>query len=118
MSSGTTTVAEYHQAEALRMSEVELQEHLRDTARLLGWRYYHTHDSRRSEAGFFDAVLLRRDRLVFAELKRQRTQRTPEQEEWRDDIVRFQFAGGGRGVEQYLWRPSDWLSGLITDALR
>lgn len=47
-----------------------------DCAELYGWRGYHTHDSRRSAAGFPDVTLVRVDpllvelpELIFAELK-------------------------------------------------
>ena len=39
-----------------------------DLARTLGWRVYHTYDSRRSQPGFPDLVLVR-ERILFLELK-------------------------------------------------
>jgi hypothetical protein len=41
-------------------------------------------------------------RLIFAELKAEGEQPTPEQREWLRDL-----AGAGE-VEVYVWRPSDW----------
>ena len=51
-------------AEPLR--EKQVQSAILDVARLLGWRVYHTFDSRKSEAGFPDLVLVR-DRVIYAE---------------------------------------------------
>lgn len=47
-----------------------------------GWRVYHTHDSRRSEPGFPDLVLVRPPRVLFVELKVGRRQLTPDQQRW------------------------------------
>lgn len=69
-------------------------------ARLSGWVLYHTHDSRRSPAGFPDLVLVR-ERVVFAELKAEKGRVTPEQLAW---LGRLWQAG----AEAYLWRPSGW----------
>ena len=38
-------------------------------AKLCGWRPYHTHDSRRSAAGFPDLILIKDGWLIAAELK-------------------------------------------------
>lgn len=52
-------------------SEDTLQSYVLKTARLTGWLAYHTRFSIKSAAGFPDLVLVREDRLIFAELKRQ-----------------------------------------------
>lgn len=70
-------------------------------ARLMGWRSYHTHDSRRSDAGFPDLVLIRRPRIVWVELKADRGRLTGEQRAWLDDLRAC-------GQEVFLWRPSDF----------
>jgi hypothetical protein len=70
-------------------------------AKILGWRCYHTHDSRRSQAGFPDLVLVRRARLIFAELKSESGKVKPEQDAW---IAALRAAG----QKAYLWRPSHW----------
>lgn len=66
----------------------------------LGWRRYHTHDSRRSEPGFPDEVLVRSHRIIFAELKTDAAQSklTAAQVEWLDAIAAC-------GLEVYVWRP-------------
>jgi hypothetical protein len=69
-------------------------------AKLLGWLLYHTHDSRRSEPGFPDLVLLR-ERVVWAELKTDAGRLTPAQAAWVEALRRA-------GQEVYLWRPGDW----------
>lgn len=68
-------------------------------ATALGWTWYHTHDSRRSPAGFPDLVLVR-DRVLFRELKDDRRRLEPEQIEWLNRLTR---AGADAGV----WRPKD-----------
>jgi hypothetical protein len=65
----------------------------------LGWTTYHTLRSRGSRAGYPDRTLVR-DRILFVELKREKTGPTPDQIEWLDKLA---TAGG----EVYLWRPSD-----------
>ena len=69
-------------------------------AEVLGWRTYHTHDSRRSAPGFPDLVLVRRPRVIFAELKAQRGRLTPHQLDWFAEL---------RACHQeiYVWRPED-----------
>jgi hypothetical protein len=69
-------------------------------AKLLGWRAYHTFDSRRSQKGYPDLTLVR-DRVIVAELKAEAGKTTVEQDEW---IEAFRAAG----VAAYCWRPSDW----------
>jgi hypothetical protein len=70
-------------------------------ARLMGWATYHTFDSRRSDAGFPDLVLVRRPRVVFAELKSQRGRLRPAQRAWIEEL-----RACGQAV--YVWRPSQW----------
>lgn len=72
-----------------------------EAAQLLGWRTYHTYDSRRSDAGFPDLVLVRRPRVIFAELKSDRGKLTDDQRAWLQAL-------DGCNVERYVWRPSDW----------
>ncbi len=85
-----------HQA----MSEQEWQRTITELATTLNWAWYHTHDSRRSPAGFPDLVLTR-ERVIFAELKRQRGRLTYEQHRWRCQLIEA-------GAEHYVWRPSDY----------
>lgn len=66
----------------------------------LGWTLsYHTLRSKGSRSGFPDRVLIR-ERVIFAELKREKTKPTEEQ-------VRFLDGLAAAGAEVYVWRPSD-----------
>lgn len=51
-------------------------------AKLFGWLIYHTHDSRRSVAGFPDLILLRGGRLLVVELKVGKNRATADQQAW------------------------------------
>ena len=53
----------------LRETEKRFQRTLMQLARLTGWCFYHTHNSRHSAMGFPDLCLVRGNRLIFAELK-------------------------------------------------
>ena len=66
---------------------------------MLGWTTYHVLRSRGSRAGYPDRTCVR-ERIIFVELKREKTRPTPDQVEWLDKLA---SAGG----EVYLWRPSD-----------
>lgn len=70
---------------------------------LLGYISYHTLRSKGSRAGFPDRVLVK-DRVIFAELKREKRVSSPvgpEQVMWLDRLAKG-------GAEVYVWRPSDW----------
>ena len=82
------------------MTEEEWLQQVRELARLKGWRIYHTRDSRRSDPGFPDLVLVRGDRLIFAELKREKGRLTESQRTW--------LAALEETAETHVWRPSDW----------
>ena len=53
-----------------RELEAELQGRLVETGRLCGWLVYHTYDSRRSDIGFMDIVMVRDGALLALEVKR------------------------------------------------
>lgn len=101
---GTARV-ELARARALLHAEVREKDFMGEIVKdagLLGWRTYHTLDSRGSAAGFPDLVLVRRDRLVMAEVKREKGRVTAAQQGWLDDLARVAT------IDTYLWRPSDW----------
>jgi hypothetical protein len=75
--------------------ESDIQQTITDFAELNGWRWYHTHDSRRSAAGFPDLVLWR-ERVVFAEIKRPGQHLRPEQATCIDGLA-------AAGAEVYVW---------------
>lgn len=80
--------------------EKQVQSAILDIARLLGWRVYHTFDSRKSEAGFPDLVLVR-DRVVYAEIKRAGERPRPSQVDWLNALERA-------GAEVYVWTEDDY----------
>jgi len=90
-------------SETLPIYEKDLATYVRDTAKLFGWRRYHTWLAKHSPAGFPDEVLVRRGRLIFAELKSDKGKLSAEQEAWLEDLRRVAIAR----VEVYVWRPSD-----------
>ena len=82
-------------------SEASFAQQVVDLAGRLRWRVYRTWKSQHSPAGFPDLCMVRRPRVVFAELKRQDKSPTPEQQAWLDDLRAC-------GHEAYLFRPSDF----------
>lgn len=104
---------------APHMPERQLQDLVRRTALAFGFDFYHTQDSRRSDPGFPDCVMLKGSqlhgeptRLVVAELKAERGKVTVAQQGWLDRFRELPDA------EVFVWRPSHWLSGRIEEILR
>ena len=96
------SATDWRQAEWEGMSEREFQEgHVLPLARQFGWAVYHTHDSRRSVAGFPDIIALRDGRMVVAELKSEKGRLSQPQKEWLDLFRAIPEA------EVFVWRPSD-----------
>ena len=96
------------------ITEKAFQGQVLEQADCLGWRHYHTFESRRSPAGFPDLVLVRRGRLIFAELKAEAGKLTAAQIDWYADLLAVQDAAPGV-VDVRAWRPSEWES--IDDTL-
>jgi hypothetical protein len=84
------------------VSEKHFQAQVQELARLSGWLTYHTHDSRRSQRGFPDLVLVRPPIVLFSELKSETGRLRPEQAAWLEAL-----SGCTRQPESRLWRPSD-----------
>lgn len=84
-----------------RMSERAFQWRVVALARQLGWKEFHQFDSRRSQPGWPDLVLIRRPRIVFLELKSESGRATDVQLE---TLAALQDCG----LEARLVRPSDW----------
>lgn len=84
------------------LTEKQFLQLVKDAARLRGWRVYHTFDSRRSDPGFPDLVLLRKGQLLFLELKRTKGKVRPEQQGWIDEL------NGVISVKALIARPEDW----------
>jgi hypothetical protein len=91
------------------MTEKAFQAMVVKLARLCGWTCYHTFDSRRSEPGFVDLVMVRGADLLFVECKSERGRLRPAQEKWRDLLL-------AAGQDWRCWRPSMW--GEIEERLR
>lgn len=70
-----------------------------DLCRLTGWTRYHTWRAKHSPAGFPDETLWR-DRVVFLELKREKTKTSPAQK----TVIRGLLAAD---AEVYIVRPRD-----------
>lgn len=92
-------------------SEAQLLAAVRRLARYRGFMTYHTRDSRGSEAGFPDLVMVsaRQRRLLFVELKTATGKTSTAQDAWIADLT-------AAGAETYLWRPTD-LQHVIPRAL-
>lgn len=111
----TTSISadEYAQLRADQMTEKQLQDVVTRLAGTLGWRCYHTHDSRRSQPGFPDLVLIhpRLKITLWRELKTQKGKTSPAQDGWIRDLT---TAGQNAGI----WRPIDYFTGRIETELR
>jgi VRR-NUC domain len=91
-------------------TESQFQQALIEAAHVLGWKVAHFRPARTAHgwrtpveadgAGFPDVVLVR-ERVVFAELKAEKTRVTRDQGRWLDALA-------DAGAEVFLWRPSDW----------
>lgn len=86
---------------SLELTERQWQAQVLEAARVLEWLIYHTYDSRRSEPGFPDLMLLKGTRLVVAEVKTQKGRLNFAQEVWLE-------AFRATNAEVYVWRPDDW----------
>ena len=87
------------------VSETDFQQTVIKMARALGWRVYHTHDSRRSDPGFPDLCMVRDGQLRFMELKSEKGNLTPAQAQW---LSAFSWvAAHNDGIHAGLFRPSD-----------
>ncbi len=90
-------------------TEKDFLEQLVAAGKRLGWRSYHTHDSRRSEPGFPDLVMAspNQRRVIFAELKTEGGQLSDDQAWWAGVLT-------AAGEEYHCWRPRDWDTVLQT----
>jgi hypothetical protein len=99
-----------------RQSERDFMAAVIELATLRGWRHWHDratnaprqcwHCGRgavvpRNDPGWPDLVLVRRPRIVWAELKRDGEEPTVEQAAW---LAELQACG----QEAYVWKPADW----------
>lgn len=103
------------------LREAEFQRQVTDLATIFGWSWAHFRPAQTSRgwrtpvsgplgAGFPDLVMVRRDRLIFAELKRDKAKVT-DQQKYVLDVLDGVYAVG-----VYVWRPGDL--DTIMEALR
>lgn len=91
-------------ARPAQQTEAEFQAAVVALAKLSGWTHlFHAYDSRKSTGtGFPDWCMVRHPRVIFAELKRDPSEKpTKEQLDWLDELSQCP------GVEVYLWTPAD-----------
>ena len=88
-----------------QLCEKDWQRLVTDCATIYGWAWWHQPDSRRTQAGIPDLLLIRETAqgvdVLWAELKRQKGKLTARQEE----VISLLIRGGH---EVHVWRPSDW----------
>lgn len=94
------------------MTEAELLQAVRDLAHYRRWLTYHTYRSTRSNPGFPDLVMVRADRIVFAELKALNGRMTVAQRQWREALLALDG-----NVEYHLWTPREWGGGEVDAVL-
>lgn len=110
----TMTAAELREREILAWTERKFQDVVLEAARAAGFTLvYHTHDSRRSQPGFPDLVLVspRAGRVLFRELKSTKGRVSPAQQKWGDGLI-------AAGADFAFWYPEDWASGRIQKELK
>ncbi len=90
------------------MTERELLDAVRQACRWSGLMVYHTFDSRRSERGFPDVVVVGPRGVIFRELKSSRGRLSPDQVRWLDKLRQ---AGSDAGV----WRPDAWPTLILSE---
>ncbi|MBA3827103.1 MAG: hypothetical protein H0X24_24825 [Ktedonobacterales bacterium] len=86
-----------------QMPEEELEEQIRELARVYGWMRYHPWRSKHSESGWPDDVLIRGSDMIIAECKREGTR-------YRPTTVQQQWLGALRQVRNIhvdFWQPHD-----------
>lgn len=84
------------------MLEKKWQADVEKHAKTFGWLCYHTYNSRRSEKGFPDLVMVRDNRVVYTELKTNDPASKPSVEQ-----IKWLNALDEAGCEVYLWRPAN-----------
>ena len=80
--------------------EEEYQQSIIDAAKMVGWKHYHTRDSRKSPGDFPDLMLARAGRLIGVEIKAGTYTTTDGQYAWLAELERA-------GIEAVVSRPDD-----------
>lgn len=90
------------------ITEADFQAQIVETAEWAGWDLiYHTYDSRRSRKGFPDLVMVRKGRMILAEVKSASGTVSEAQARWFDGLLAVEHASGGT-VAAHIWYPDDW----------
>ncbi len=97
---------------AFRVSEADFQNQILYLAKVLGWDWYHTYDSRKSVKGFPDLVLVR-EVILYLELKKEGEKLTSEQRHWATIIP----AAGGNYMAAWPSHFSD-IAELLGDPVK
>ena len=90
----------------LRLSEGAFESHIVERATAAGW---HCHGARLAPQGFPDLLLVKDERCIVAELKRNDGCVSAAQAIWLEVLRRV------TRMDVAVWRPEDWLT--VTDAL-
>lgn len=96
----------------MKVTHAQLQDSVVDTATRLGYSHFHPYDSRRSDPGWPDLVLVHpgKKRVVFMEIKTEDGVITPAQTQWHDDLAACD-------QEVYVVFPEHWDSGEVAEIL-
>ena len=93
------------------LTEADFQGLVLGVAETFGWEVFHDGDSRRSNAGFPDLVLVKDGRIIFAELKREKgAYPSKAQMKWQSVLGK----AAGDNVMVALWRPSSNWQGVLS----
>ena len=90
------------------MTEHQLLDAVRAACKWSGLLCYHTHDSRRSEPGFPDLVVVGPHGVLWRELKSSRGRLSPDQVRWLDRLSQA-------GADADVWRPDSWPDRVLTE---
>ena len=88
-------------------TEKDFQAQVVEMAQDMGWLVYHPYDSRHSQKGYPDLTMVRKERVIWAELKSEYGTVTGVQRLWLKALPMGQV---------FVWRPKDW--DTIVEALR
>ena len=94
------------------MTEAQFQQQIIDLGHLYGWRIAHFRPALTSKGyktpvsadgkGFPDLVMVKRARLIFAEVKSDTGKLSPEQKDWITALT------CSMRCECYIWKPENW----------
>jgi len=107
------------------VKEKDFQRQIEDLAHTLGWTIAHFRTARTISGwmtavsgdgvGFPDCVLVRRDRLIFAELKSEKGKLSESQEGWLDALIEVAKSTNHQEIQVYVWKPHmfDEICGIL-----